>query len=57
MRVMIDERTIPEWALHEAVQSKVTEYLCNKVNTRVGNRNKINHINLSIGGADIKVRS
>ena len=57
LSVMIDDRTIPEWALHEAVQSKVSEYHCNKVNTRVGNRNRINHIDLPIGGADIKVGS
>jgi hypothetical protein len=28
LRVMIEERTIPECAFHEAVQSKVSEYLC-----------------------------
>jgi hypothetical protein len=27
LRAMIDERTIPECAFHEAVQSKVSEYL------------------------------
>lgn len=56
--VMMDERTIPECAFHEAVQSKVSEYLCNKVNnTRVDNKNRINHFDLPIGGANIKVRS
>jgi hypothetical protein len=54
---MIEERTIPEWAFHEAVQSKVSEYLCHKVNTRVGKKNRINHIDFPIGGADIKVGS
>jgi hypothetical protein len=32
-RVMIDDSTIPECAFHEAVQSNVSEYLCNKVGT------------------------
>jgi hypothetical protein len=57
LHVMIDERTIPEWAFHEAVQSKVSEYLCNKVNTRVVNKKRINHIDLAIGRANIKVGS
>ena len=57
LRVMIDERTIPEWAFHEAVQSKVSEYLCNKVNMRDGNKDRTNHLDLPIGGAGIKVGS
>jgi hypothetical protein len=52
---MMDERTIPEWAFHEAVQSKVSEYLCKEVNMRDGNKNGINHLDLTIGGAGIKV--
>jgi len=55
LRVMIDERTIPECAFHEAAQSKVSEYLCDKVNARVGNKRGLNHFGLPIGGADIKV--
>jgi hypothetical protein len=54
---MMDERTIPEWAFHEAVQSKVSEYLCKEVNMRDGNKNGINHLDLPIGRADIKVGS
>ena len=54
-RVTMDERTIPECAFHEAAQSKVSEYLCDKVNVRVGNKKGLNHFDLPIGGADIKV--
>ena len=57
LRVTMDERTIPEWAFHEAVQSKVSEYLCKEVNMRDGNKNGINHLDLPIGRADIKVGS
>jgi hypothetical protein len=55
LRVIMDERTIPECAFHEAVQSKVSEYLCDKVNAWVGDKKGLNHFDLPIGGADIKV--
>lgn len=57
LRVMMDERTIPEWAFHEAVQSKVSEYRYNKVNMRDGNKDRTNHLDLPIGGAGIKIGS
>jgi hypothetical protein len=55
--VMMDERMIPECAFHEAVQSKVSENLCHKVNTVGCNEHRVNHFNLAIVGADVEVRS
>ena len=53
----MDERTIPECAFHEAVQSKVSENLCKQVNMLVYNEHRMNHFDLAIFRADVEVRS
>ena len=55
-RVTMEESTMPEWALHEAVQSKVSEYLCKGIGTGSYRAYGGTYLNLPIGRTSVKVR-